>query len=231
MSVSQTIGTEGAIFAAAETAANKMVHTLLLPDEYEVRCLVNDCKFEPPLQIQSSVEYKGRLWAMKGYWTDFRKVEHVTLVQHQICITTTLNELDCSGMPLGIDGAVVIAAFLPKCQLHKLDLSNCKLRLLRLPAGVTREKTSEEKSGHDAGIFSLLTAVATNTKLLTVSLAGNNMGSEDVGSAVGDMLKRNTTLTNLDISSQSGQSSGKFVKVNPFGCVVSTFHSHHVCVL
>eukprot|EP00935_MAST-01C_sp_MAST-1C-sp1_P001408 g1408.t1 len=125
----------------------------------------------------------------------------------------TKAELDLSGKGMGPEDAIVITALLPlNGAMTSLDISNNNLGIKRgniRPNGYKEEFAQfwGEKDEHwetvsDAsGVIALADGIKNNGALTSLNMSKNKMLTKAAGKALGDMLKANSVLKELDVSS------------------------------
>jgi Ran GTPase-activating protein (RanGAP) involved in mRNA processing and transport len=135
----------------------------------------------------------------------------------------TLTSLNLASNSLGVEGAKIIAAVLPKCtailsinllknqipveQAQELVKTMQAKENLTTLCGLSREETELDFSGQYLGAGDAV-LIATDIRdmgaLPVLSLKANNLATKEAGKVLAEMLKDNSVLKELDLSSNAG---------------------------
>jgi hypothetical protein len=130
----------------------------------------------------------------------------------------TLTELDISGKNVGMEGALVVAEYLDgNGAMTKVDISKNSIfaagtkllaEALKGNQSITKLDISSNNATWDgqkheemSGVIALANSIRANGALLVLSLKDNALGTKAGGKVIGEMLKANSVLQELDLSS------------------------------
>jgi hypothetical protein len=129
--------------------------------------------------------------------------------QPSVTMEASMTAADFSGNRLGVSDVVLLSAFLPKCTaLTSLDMSNTQL-VGETGTGVFKTKVSrffgdmqevEIMEPDTSGVVTLANAIKDMGAMTKLNLSKNGLLTKEGGRALGNMLKANMFLKELDVS-------------------------------